>query len=93
VGVLLCPEDLGELADRRALRRQPRTIRSRKYRRQWFAREVAALLTLEPLPGTGYKRTRPCFLQFLMVSNRDQTFRFANNNALTFVEHELVLPA
>jgi hypothetical protein len=30
VGVLLCPENLGELADRRALRRQRRTIRSRK---------------------------------------------------------------
>lgn len=52
VGVLLCPEDLGELKDRRGLRRQRRTIRSRKQRRSWFSRELAKLVDLELHPGS-----------------------------------------
>lgn len=40
VGVLICPEDTNDLSGRRGLRRQRRTLRSRKYRRQWFATEL-----------------------------------------------------
>lgn len=43
VGVLICPEDTGDLSGRRGLRRQRRTLRSRKYRRQWFAKELEKL--------------------------------------------------
>ena len=43
VGVLICPEDTNDLSGRRALRRQRRTLRSRKYRRQWFAKELEKL--------------------------------------------------
>lgn len=49
VGVLICPEDTTQLDGRRSLRRQRRTLRSRKYRRQWFARELALLLGLKLL--------------------------------------------
>lgn len=64
VGVLVCPEETGDLKSRRGLRRQRRTLRSRKYRRQWFARELAALLGLNlirngdqelPLPETAWE--------------------------------------
>lgn len=64
VGVLVCPEETGDLKSRRALRRQRRTLRSKKYRRQWFARELAALLGLNlirngdeelPLPETAWE--------------------------------------
>lgn len=34
--------------------------------------------------GSGYTRTLLCFLQLFVVSNRDQTFYFANNNARHF---------
>lgn len=43
VGVLICPEDTSDLSKRRDLRRQRRTLRSRKYRRAWFAAELAKL--------------------------------------------------
>jgi type I restriction enzyme R subunit len=35
-------------------------------------------------PGNGYTKTLLCFLQLFIVSNRDQTFYFANNNARHF---------
>ena len=35
-------------------------------------------------PGNGYARTILCFLQLFIVSNRHQTFYFANNNARHF---------
>lgn len=35
-------------------------------------------------PGSGYTKTILCFLQLFIVSNRDQTFYFANNNARHF---------
>ncbi|MCP5487161.1 MAG: type I restriction endonuclease subunit R [Verrucomicrobia bacterium] len=35
-------------------------------------------------PGNGYTRTLLCFMQLFIVSNRDQTFYFANNNARHF---------
>lgn len=66
VGVLICPEDTGKLDTRRNLRRQRRTLRSKKYRRQWFARELASLLGLKlirpdgrhelPLPESAWTR-------------------------------------
>ncbi len=43
VGVLICPEDTNDLSGRRGLRRQRRTLRSRKFRRQWFATELEKL--------------------------------------------------
>jgi CRISPR-associated endonuclease Csn1 len=63
VGVLICPEETTKLDSRRSLRRQRRTLRSKKYRRRWFARELAALLGLKlvqhngqelPLPDTAW---------------------------------------
>ena len=35
-------------------------------------------------PGNGYTKTLLCFLQLFIVSNRDRTFYFANNNARYF---------
>jgi type I restriction enzyme, R subunit len=35
-------------------------------------------------PGNGYSKTILCFLQLFIVSNRDRTFYFANNNARHF---------
>lgn len=40
VGVLICDSGTGDLSKRRELRRQRRTLRSRKYRRKWFADEL-----------------------------------------------------
>lgn len=35
-------------------------------------------------PGNGYFRTLLCFMQLFVVSNRDRTFYFANNNTRHF---------
>jgi type I restriction enzyme R subunit len=35
-------------------------------------------------PGNGYTKTILCFLQLFIVSNRDRTYYFANNNARHF---------
>lgn len=35
-------------------------------------------------PGNGYSKTLLCFLQLFIVSNRDRTFYFANNNTRHF---------
>lgn len=35
-------------------------------------------------PGNGYTRTLLCFLQLFIVSNRDRTYYFANNNSRHF---------
>src|ERR1041385_5378599 len=35
-------------------------------------------------PGNGYTRTLLCFVQLFIVSNRDSTYYFANNNARHF---------
>ena len=51
VGVLICPEDTNDLSSRRGLRRQRRTLRSRKYRRQWFANQLALLDLPKPASG------------------------------------------
>ncbi len=42
-------------------------------------------------PGNGYTKTLHCFLQLFIVSNRDSTFYFANNNARHFAYRELAL--
>lgn len=65
VGVLICPEDIAKLDTRRTLRRQRRTLRSKKYRRVWFAKELAQTLGLDlvrrgenqlPLPATAWEQ-------------------------------------
>ena len=38
-------------------------------------------------PGNGYTRTLLCFMQLFIVSNRDRTYYFANNNARHFAFH------
>lgn len=45
-------------------------------------------------PGNGYTRTLLCFLQLFIVSNRDSTYYFANNNArhFSFNANEQFLP-
>ncbi|MFM9088234.1 MAG: type I restriction endonuclease subunit R, partial [Cyanobium sp.] len=45
-------------------------------------------------PGNGYSKTLLCFLQLLIVSNRSDTWYFANNNALHFAfnQDERFLP-
>lgn len=48
VGVLICPEKTNDLSGRRGLRRQRRTLRSRKARRAWFARELEKIGIQKP---------------------------------------------
>jgi type I restriction enzyme, R subunit len=45
-------------------------------------------------PGNGYAKTLLCFLQIFIVSNRDHTYYFANNNArhFAFNQDERFLP-
>jgi len=43
VGVLICDSEGSDLSKRRDLRRQRRTLRSKKFRRQWFAKELTKL--------------------------------------------------
>ena len=43
VGVIICPEETSDLKKRRELRRQRRTLRSKKHRRQWLTQELAKL--------------------------------------------------
>ena len=48
VGVLICDSKGSDLSKRRDLRRQRRTLRSKKYRRQWFAKELVKLGLSKP---------------------------------------------
>ena len=48
VGVLICDSEGSDLSKRRDLRRQRRTLRSKKFRRQWFAQELVKLGLLKP---------------------------------------------
>jgi hypothetical protein len=48
VGVLICDSEGSDLSKRRDLRRQRRTLRSKKYRRQWFAKELVKLGLTKP---------------------------------------------
>ena len=45
-------------------------------------------------PGNGYTKTLLCFMQLFIVSNRDRTYYFANNNArhFAFNQDERFLP-
>ncbi len=45
-------------------------------------------------PGNGYTKTLLCFMQLFIVSNRDRTYYFANNNArhFAFNDDERFLP-
>ena len=43
VGVLICDSEGSDLSKRRDLRRQRRTLRSKKFRRQWFDKELVKL--------------------------------------------------
>ena len=43
VGVLICDSEGSNLEERRNFRRQRRTLRSKKFRRQWFAKELVKL--------------------------------------------------
>lgn len=43
VGVLICDSKVSDLSERRERRRQRRTLRSRQYRRKWFAAELKRL--------------------------------------------------
>jgi hypothetical protein len=48
VGVLICDSEGSDLSKRRDLRRSRRTLRSKKFRRQWFAKELIKLGLLKP---------------------------------------------
>ncbi len=43
-------------------------------------RAMAQIVAYKDDPGNGFTRTLLCFVQFFIVSNRAQTFYFANNN-------------
>jgi len=46
-----------------------------------FSRLMEEIVEYKNDPGNGYARTLLCFLQLFIVSNRDNTYCFANNNA------------
>ncbi|HEX7325868.1 MAG TPA: type I restriction endonuclease subunit R [Rhodanobacteraceae bacterium] len=47
-------------------------------------RAIEQIVAYKNDPGNGYTRTLLCFIQLFIVSNRDQTWYFANNNAEHF---------
>jgi type I restriction enzyme R subunit len=47
-------------------------------------RAVEQIVDYKNDPGNGYTRTLLCFLQLFVVSNRDSTYYFANNNGRHF---------
>lgn len=47
-------------------------------------RAIEQIVEYKNDPGNGYARTLLCFLQLFMVSNRDKTYYFANNNTRHF---------
>ena len=49
-----------------------------------FARLLDEIVEYNNDPGNGYTKTLLCFLQLFIVSNRDRTYYFANNNARHF---------
>jgi len=60
VGVLICDSEGGDLSKRRELRRQRRTLRSKRFRRRWFSDQLLKLgLTRPPVP-----RNDPIELRF-----------------------------
>ena len=47
-------------------------------------RAIEQIVEYKNDPGNGYSRTLLCFIQLFIVSNRDATYYFANNNARHF---------
>src|SRR5688500_10020220 len=47
-------------------------------------RAIEQIVAYKNDPGNGYTRTLLCFVQLFIVSNRDSTYYFANNNARHF---------
>ena len=47
-------------------------------------RDMEQIVEYKNDPGNGYTKTLLCFLQLFIVSNRDRTYYFANNNARHF---------
>lgn len=47
-------------------------------------RAIEQIVNYKNDPGNGYTRTLLCFIQLFVVSNRDSTYYFANNNARHF---------
>ena len=47
-------------------------------------RAIEQIVDYKNDPGNGYTRTLLCFVQLFVVSNRDSTYYFANNNARHF---------
>jgi type I restriction enzyme R subunit len=47
-------------------------------------RAIEQIVEYKNDPGNGYTRTLLCFVQLFIVSNRDSTYYFANNNARHF---------
>ncbi len=47
-------------------------------------REMEQIVEYKNDPGNGYTKTLLCFMQLFIVSNRDRTYYFANNNARHF---------
>ena len=47
-------------------------------------RAIEQIVDYKNDPGNGYTRTLLCFIQLFIVSNRDSTYYFANNNARHF---------
>jgi type I restriction enzyme R subunit len=47
-------------------------------------RAIEQIVEYKNDPGNGYTRTLLCFIQIFVVSNRDSTYYFANNNARHF---------
>jgi type I restriction enzyme R subunit len=57
-------------------------------------RAIEQIVEYKNDPGNGYTRTILCFIQLFIVSNRDSTYYFANNNArhFSFEADERFLP-
>lgn len=57
-------------------------------------RAVEQIVAYKNDPGNGYSRTLLCFVQLFIVTNRDSTYYFANNNArhFAFQAEERFLP-
>ena len=57
-------------------------------------RAIEQIVEYKNDPGNGYTRTLLCFVQLFIVSNRDSTYYFANNNARHFsLQRRRALPA
>lgn len=57
-------------------------------------RAMQQIVEYKSQPGNGYRRTLLCFIQLFIVSNRNETWYFANNNEkhFSFNEDERFLP-